>query len=199
MGDLPHFCPVFGKRSGFPFDGITDARANRFFQAVETEWSAHDVDVCVDFLMDVAVALENAQTETRQERQQMFRDLGLDFFIGNPLHFFGKTIDFKRHTGIFGSQFPDEQRQIGADLRILFQIVFCIDAEDAEIGQMTGIEHRAPRVILGEFVSLVLKIILQNVEPLEDFDLFPAQETNAALVDQKGFLDAAAAAFSMAV
>ena len=104
--------------------------------------------------MNVAVALEYAQTEARQDRQQMFRDLGLDFFIGNPLHFFGKAIDFERHTGIFGSQFPDEQRQIGANLRILLQIALGIDAEDAEIGQMTGIERRAPRVVFDEFVSL---------------------------------------------
>ena len=103
---------------------------------VETEGTPDDVHLIADFLIDIAAVLENAQTKTGQDCQQVFHNVGLDFFEGNPAHFFGKTIDFERHTGIGGSQFPDEQRQIAADIRILLQIPFCIGAEGAEVGQI---------------------------------------------------------------
>ena len=125
-------------------------RSKRILHVIETECPAHNVHLIADGLINVAAFLENAQTETRQDSQQMFQDVRLDFFKLDPSYFLGKTINFKRHAGLGGGQFPNHQRHIVANNRILFQIALRIDSECTEIGEITGVEAGTTGVVCGD-------------------------------------------------
>ena len=63
----------------------------------------------------VTALLKNTQTELRQDRQQMIKNIRLRIFVGVPLHRPGETVDFKRNTCCTRRQLTDEKCHILID------------------------------------------------------------------------------------
>ena len=86
----------------------------------------------------------------------MVKNIRLDRFITSPVGIFTKNIDFNRQSFITGWQLTYQKGHFLINHRMIFQVVFNIDPEDADIGHTSSTDP----ILLINLVILVMLIDL---------------------------------------